>query len=55
VTGAVLGVCAGGLGAAAYALACTESAAPFLATWYNLAIVGVALIGYLAAPWALRW
>jgi len=55
VAGSVVGVCAGGLGAAAYALACPEAAAPFLATWYSLSIVGAALIGCLAAPWALRW
>lgn len=54
-TGAILGVCAGGFGAAAYALSCTETTAPFLATWYSLGIIGVAAIGSLSAPWALRW
>jgi hypothetical protein len=55
LAGAVLGLCAGGLGAAAYALACTESAAPFLAAWYTLAIAGVSAIGFATAPWTLRW
>ncbi len=55
LAGAVLGLCAGGLGAAAYALACTESGAPFLAAWYTLAIAGASAIGFLTAPWALRW
>jgi hypothetical protein len=54
-TGAVLGLCAGGLGAAAYALACAEATIPFLAAWYSLGILGVACIGFAAAPWALRW
>lgn len=55
LAGAVLGLCAGGLGAAAYALACTESTAPFLAAWYTLAIAGVSAIGFATAPWVLRW
>jgi hypothetical protein len=55
LAGAILGLCAGALGAAAYALACTEATAPFLATWYSLGIVGVAVVGSLTAPWSLRW
>ena len=55
LTGALLGLCAGGLGAAAYALACTESTAPFLAAWYSLAMVGVSAIGFATAPKLLRW
>jgi hypothetical protein len=54
-TGAVLGLCAGGLGAGAYALACTESTVLFLGAWYSLAILGVALVGWAIAPWILRW
>ena len=55
VTGAVLGLCAGGLGAGAYALACTESTVLFLGAWYSLAILGVSLVGGVTAPWILRW
>ncbi len=55
LTGAVLGLCAGAVGATAYALACPETAIPFLATWYSLAIAIDAAIGAAAAPWILRW
>jgi hypothetical protein len=54
-TGAVLGLCAGGFGAGAYALACTESTIPFLGAWYSLAILGLSLVGCMTAPWTLRW
>ncbi len=55
LAGLMLGVAAGGAGAAAYALHCTESAAPFLALWYTLGVAGAGLLGLLAGPRLLRW
>ena len=55
LAGAIVGLGAGGLGAAAYALACTETAAPFLGIWYSSAIMGLALAGVIVAPLVLRW
>jgi len=52
--GLAAGGCAGGIGAAIYAIACNEASAPFLAIWYTLGIVAVATIGALASP-LLRW
>lgn len=53
--GAMIGLAGGGLGAAAYALHCTESTAPFLAIWYSAGVVGAAALGGLAGPFVLRW
>ena len=53
--GAVAGLAAGGIGAAIYALHCPETAAPFVAIWYSLGIVGAGLIGWLVGPRLLRW
>jgi hypothetical protein len=53
--GLAAGLLAGGLGAAGYALSCTELSPAFVAVWYSL---GIALAGGLGAslgPWALRW
>ena len=55
LTGAVLGLAAGGTGAAVYALHCDEATAPFLAVWYTLGMSGAVLIGALAGPRVLRW
>ncbi len=55
LTGAMLGLAAGGAGAAAYALHCDEMTAPFLAVWYTLGILGAGAIGALVGPRALRW
>ncbi len=55
LTGAVLGLAAGGAGAAVYALHCNEAAAPFLAVWYSLGIAGAGVVGGLAGPRLLRW
>jgi hypothetical protein len=54
-TGAMVGVAAGGAGAAAYALHCTESTVPFLAVWYTLGIGVPALIGGSVGHRLLRW
>lgn len=55
ITGAVAGLLAGGLGAAIYALACTDDSPLFVATWYSITIVLVAAIGAIAGARLLRW
>lgn len=55
ITGAVIGLAAGGAGASAYALHCDESTAPFLVVWYTLGIAAACGIGWLAGPRILRW
>lgn len=55
LTGAACGVFAGALGAAGYAFACSEVAAPFVALWYTLGIGLVAVLGALLAPRLIRW
>lgn len=55
LTGLVAGLMAGGLGAAGYALSCTEESLGFVAIWYSL---GIALAGGLGAALGgrmLRW
>ena len=55
LAGAAAGLMAGGLGAAAYGLACNETAASFLASWYSLGVLAWAAIGALLGPRLLRW
>lgn len=55
LTGAVCGLFAGALGAAGYAFACSEVAAPFVALWYTLGIGLVAALGAAVAPRLIRW
>ena len=55
LTGALLGLAAGGAGAAAYSLHCDEATASFLIVWYTLGVAGPALIGWLVGPRVLRW
>ena len=43
------------VGAAVYALHCPDDTAPFLATWYTIAIVAVSALGALIFPRFLRW
>lgn len=54
-TGAVIGLAAGGVGASAYALHCTETAAPFLAIWYTFGVATAGVIGAVLGPRVLRW
>ena len=54
-TGAIAGLCAGSIGAAIYALACTEMSAAFMLVWYGLGIGIATLAGMLAGPRLLRW
>ncbi len=53
--GALAGVVAGGLGAAAYALSCSSDTIPFIAIWYTTAIALCAIIGAQLGPRFLRW
>ena len=54
-TGAVAGVAAGALGAAAYSLHCPDDSLPFVAIWYAGSILLCAFIGQLLGPRLLRW
>lgn len=53
--GFAAGLLAGGLGAAGYALACTELAMSFVAAWYTLGILMTGVLGALLGPRVLRW
>jgi hypothetical protein len=55
LAGASVGLMAGGVGAAVYALHCPEMAAPFIAVWYVLGMMMPALLGALAGARLLRW
>lgn len=55
LTGAMVGLAAGGIGASVYALHCDESTVPFLAVWYTLGVAGAAAVGWLSGPRLLRW
>lgn len=54
-TGALAGLASGGLAIVAYGLYCTEDSSSFVAVWYALAAVIVALVGSLAGRLWLRW
>jgi hypothetical protein len=53
--GAIAGIVAGGIGAAAYAFNCTSDTIPFIAIWYGAAIMICAVIGAELGPRLLRW
>jgi hypothetical protein len=55
LTGLMVGLAAGGAGAAAYALHCDEMAAPFLVVWYTLGIAAAGFVGWSLGPRILRW
>jgi hypothetical protein len=55
LAGAVAGVLAGGIAATFYAARCTDDSPLFVATWYSIAILGLAALGALAGGRALRW
>ena len=59
VDGTLSGACAGlasaGLATIAYSLHCPDDTAPFLATWYSLAIAVVTGLGALILPRISRW
>ena len=53
--GAMVGLAAGGFGAASYAMHCQEATAPFLFVWYSLGVIACGLVGALLGPRVLRW
>lgn len=53
--GAGAGLFAGALGAAGYALSCTEASPAFVAVWYTLGIALTTALGALLGPRVLRW
>jgi hypothetical protein len=55
LSGAIAGVIAGGLGAAAYSLSCRSDTIPFIAICYSLAMAFCAFIGAQLGPRVLRW
>ena len=55
LSGALAGLLAGGVGAARYAIHCTEDSPLFYATWYGIAILLATGIGAVAGRRVLRW
>jgi hypothetical protein len=55
VSGALAGIVAGGLGAAAYAFNCDSDTIPFITVWYSAAVLLCAFIGARLGPRLLRW
>lgn len=55
LAGFAAGLFAGGVGAAVYSLACDESAALFVVTWYTLGVFACGGVGALLGPRLLRW
>jgi hypothetical protein len=55
LAGAVAGLLAGGIAAAFYAAHCTDDSPLFVATWYTIAIAGLAFIGAAGADRFARW
>ncbi|MGF7160904.1 hypothetical protein FHS85_002535 [Rhodoligotrophos appendicifer] len=55
LAGAVAGLLAGGLAAAFYAAHCPDDSPLFVATWYSIAIAGLAAIGALVLPRISHW
>jgi hypothetical protein len=55
LAGAAAGLFAGALGAAGYALACTETSPSFVALWYTLGMGWSTALGALLGPRLLRW
>jgi len=54
-TGALAGLVAGGISAAAYALHCPNDSVPFIALWYSGTIVLCTLLGAAFGPRLLHW
>jgi hypothetical protein len=53
--GAIAGLVAGALGAAAYALFCPDDSLPFIAVWYSAPILFTTVVGALLGRPLLRW
>ena len=54
-TGAISGLVAGAIGAAAYAFHCPDDALPFVAVWYTAALAFCSAVGAALGPRLLRW
>jgi hypothetical protein len=54
-TGLAAGLLAGAVGAAGYALSCSELSMAFVAVWYTLGIALAGALGALLGPRLLRW
>ena len=55
LAGAVAGLLAGGIAATLYAAQCTDDSPLFVATWYTIAIAGLAVIGAACGDRFARW
>lgn len=55
LAGAAVGVMAGALSAFVYAIACDETALPFIVLWYGAGIALVGAVSALLGPRLLRW
>lgn len=55
LAGAVTGILAGAIAATFYAAQCTDDSPLFVATWYTIAIAGLAAIGAIGANVVARW
>lgn len=55
LAGTMAGLLAGGLAAIFYAAHCPDDSPLFVATWYTMAIAGLAALGALAARHLARW
>jgi hypothetical protein len=55
LAGAVAGLLAGGIAATFYAAKCTDDSPLFVATWYTIAIAGLALFGAVGANRLVHW
>lgn len=53
--GAAAGLLAGAIGALLYALHCTDDSPLFVAAWYILGLVAMAIVGAVAGRRLLRW
>ena len=55
LTGACAGLASAGLATIAYSLHCPEDSAPFIASWYPLAMACMAALGAMTFPRLVRW
>jgi hypothetical protein len=55
LSGAVTGLLAGGIAATFYAAQCNDDSPLFVATWYTIAVAGLAFIGAASAHRFARW
>ena len=55
LAGAVAGLLAGGIAATFYAAQCNDDSPLFVATWYTIAIAGLAIVGAAGADRFVRW